>query len=64
LAIDTSHDSDGLNPQTRFTTLAVFGVLVWYLNVTVFVSLIAHDPVNVQIRNTFADRGPSPSRVT
>jgi hypothetical protein len=40
----------------RFVTTAVFGVLVWYLNVTVFVALIDHAPVNVATRKTrFAD---------
>jgi hypothetical protein len=52
------------NGKKRFVAFTVFGVVVWYLNVTVFVALIAHDPVNVQIRNTFADRGSSPSRMT
>jgi hypothetical protein len=50
--------------KKRFVTLTVFVAPGTYLKLTVFVSLIAHDPVNVQIRNTFADRGSSPSRMT
>jgi hypothetical protein len=37
--------------KNRLRTLAVFGVLVWYLKVTVFVASIAHAPVNVAMRN-------------
>jgi hypothetical protein len=38
----------------RLVATAVLGVLVWYLNVTVFVLFFDHEPVNVQTRNTFA----------
>jgi hypothetical protein len=39
--------------QNRFSTIAVFGVAVWFLNVTVFEDPIAHEPLNVQTRNIF-----------
>lgn len=40
--------------KNRFVAEAVFGVAVWYLNVTVFEDPIAHAPVNVQIRKSLA----------
>jgi hypothetical protein len=48
----------------RFNALTVFVAPGRYFNCTFFTAPIAHDPVNVQIRNTFADRGSSPSRMT
>jgi hypothetical protein len=39
--------------KNKLETLTVFGVAVTPLNVTAFVALIAHDPVNVQTRKTF-----------
>jgi len=53
----------------RFVALAVFGVLVTFLNVTTFAVLIAHAPVNVATRNglsfppatTARERSPPPA---
>ena len=36
--------------KNRLVALAVFGVAVWYLNVTVLLLPIDHEPVNVQTR--------------
>ena len=38
--------------KNKFKACAVFGVLVWYLNVTVLLSALLHAPVKVQILNT------------
>ena len=52
-AMETSQDPAGLRPQTRFVTIAVFGVSVTYLNVTVLVPPMGHEPVNVPMRIGF-----------
>lgn len=38
--------------KNRFVALTVFGVVVWFLNVTVFAEPIGHAPVNVQTLKT------------
>jgi hypothetical protein len=38
--------------QNKFMAVSVFGVAVWFLNVTVFALPIGQSPVNVQTRNT------------
>ena len=52
-AIDTSQEAAGFSPQTRFVTIAVFGVSVTYLNVTFLLPPMGHAPVNVAMRIVF-----------
>ena len=40
-----------------FTTLVVFGVVVWWMNVTTFVASILQEPVKVAMRNIRAMPG-------
>jgi hypothetical protein len=65
LAIEQSRADVGAgNGKNRFVATTVFGVVVWYLNVTVFEALIDHAPVNVAMRKTFRCAGGTASNVS
>jgi hypothetical protein len=55
---------DAVNSVNKFTALTVFGVAVTPRKVTVLSVLIAHVPVNVQIRKTFAAGVPASPSIT